>query len=30
MSIPPDDVFDLERDKTGPHGSIMKYNLNAQ
>jgi aryl-alcohol dehydrogenase-like predicted oxidoreductase len=30
MSIPPDDVFDLERDKTGPHGSIMKYNLNAE
>ncbi|WMS42363.1 aldo/keto reductase [Acuticoccus sp. MNP-M23] len=23
------DVFDLERDKTGRHGSIMKYNLNA-
>lgn len=30
MSIPPDDVFDLERDKSGPHGSIMKYNLNAE
>ncbi len=23
------DVYDLERDKTGRHGSIMKYNLNA-
>ncbi|WP_439105596.1 aldo/keto reductase [Congregibacter sp.] len=30
MSIPPEDVFDLERDKSGPHGSIMKYNLNAE
>ncbi|MDP5052288.1 MAG: aldo/keto reductase [Congregibacter sp.] len=30
MSIPPDDVFDLERDKGGRHGSIMKYNLNAE
>lgn len=25
---PPGDVFDLERDKNGPHGSIMRYNLN--
>lgn len=24
------DVFDLERDRAGPHGSIMKYNLNRQ
>ncbi|MEQ9425863.1 MAG: aldo/keto reductase [Cyclobacteriaceae bacterium] len=24
----PDDVFDLERDKEGKHGRIMKYNLN--
>ena len=23
-------VYDLERDKTGPHGRIMKYNLNAE
>lgn len=30
MNTPPDDVFDLERNKNGPHGSIMKYNLNAQ
>ncbi|MFK8041794.1 aldo/keto reductase [Congregibacter sp.] len=30
MSIPADDVFDLERDKNGAHGSIMKYNLNAE
>jgi len=28
MNVPPGDVFDLERDKSGPHGSIMKYNLN--
>jgi len=25
---PPGDVFDIERIKEGPHGSIMKYNLN--
>lgn len=25
---PPGDVFDIERIKDGPHGSIMKYNLN--
>lgn len=24
----PGDAFDLERDKEGPHGSIMRYNLN--
>jgi aryl-alcohol dehydrogenase-like predicted oxidoreductase len=24
----PGDVYTLERDRTGPHGSIMKYNLN--
>ena len=24
------DVYELERDRTGPHGSIMKYNLNAE
>lgn len=29
MPTPALDVFDLERDKSGPHGSIMKYNLNA-
>lgn len=29
MNTPALDVFDLERDKNGPHGSIMKYNLNA-
>jgi diketogulonate reductase-like aldo/keto reductase len=23
------DVYTLERDKTGRHGSIMKYNLNS-
>jgi len=27
---PPGDVFDIERIKDGPHGSIMKYNLNQQ
>ena len=24
------DTFDLERDRTGRHGSIMKYNLSRQ
>ena len=28
MNSPPGDVFDMERIKDGPHGSIMKYNLN--
>lgn len=28
-SVPPGDVSDLERDRTGRHGRIMKYNLNA-
>ncbi len=27
---PEGDVYTLERDRTGRHGSIMKYNLNAQ
>jgi len=27
---PTGDVFALERDRTGRHGAIMKYNLNAQ
>ncbi|MEO6443986.1 MAG: aldo/keto reductase [Gemmatimonadaceae bacterium] len=26
---PAGDVYDLERDRTGPHGSIMKYDLNT-
>ena len=26
---PPGDVFELERDRQGPHGSIMAYDLNA-
>jgi aryl-alcohol dehydrogenase-like predicted oxidoreductase len=30
MHTPEGDVFDLERDKEGRHGSIMKYNLNAE
>jgi aryl-alcohol dehydrogenase-like predicted oxidoreductase len=30
MTVPPGDVFDLERDRTGRHGSIMKFNLNAE
>jgi diketogulonate reductase-like aldo/keto reductase len=25
---PPGDVYALERDRGGPHGSIMKYTLN--
>lgn len=29
MTVPPGDVFDLERNRLGPHGRIMKYNLNA-
>ena len=29
MTVPPGDVFDLERDRTGRHGRIMKYNLNT-
>lgn len=29
MRDPSRDVFDLERDRSGPHGRIMKYNLNA-
>jgi len=28
LAVPPRDVFDLERDKDGPHGRIMKYDLN--
>ncbi|MEM1142668.1 MAG: aldo/keto reductase [Pseudomonadota bacterium] len=30
MHTPELDVFDLERDKSGRHGRIMKYNLNAE
>jgi aryl-alcohol dehydrogenase-like predicted oxidoreductase len=30
MTVPALDVFDLERDATGRHGRIMKYNLNDQ
>ena len=29
LAVPPGDVFDLERDRAGPHGRIMKYNLNT-
>ena len=29
MTDVPGDVFDLERDRTGRHGRIMKYNLNT-
>ena len=29
MAVPTGDVFDLERDRSGRHGRIMKYNLNA-
>ena len=28
-TTPKGDTFDLERDRSGPHGSIMKYNLNT-
>jgi len=27
---PVGDVYELERDRNGRHGSIMKYNLNAE
>ena len=27
---PGGDVYDLERDKGGPHAAIMRYDLNAQ
>lgn len=27
---PPGDVFELERDRDGPHGRIMKYDLNRE
>jgi len=30
MTVPAGDVFDLERDRSGRHGRIMRYNLNAQ
>ena len=30
LAIPEGDVWDLERIKEGPHGRIMRYNLNAQ
>ena len=30
MHTPELDVFDLERDKDGRHGRVMKYNLNAR
>ena len=29
MRVPPGDVYALERDRDGPHGSIMKYGLNG-
>jgi aryl-alcohol dehydrogenase-like predicted oxidoreductase len=29
LIVPPGDVFDLERDRSGRHGRIMKYNLNT-
>jgi len=28
MARVPGDVYDVERDRHGPHGRIMKYNLN--
>lgn len=27
--VPPGDVYECERDREGPHGRIMRYNLNA-
>jgi aryl-alcohol dehydrogenase-like predicted oxidoreductase len=27
--VPPGDVYELERDREGRHGRIMRYNLNA-
>lgn len=30
MTRLPGDVFDLERDRTGPHGRIMKFNLSRE
>ncbi|MEJ2534054.1 MAG: aldo/keto reductase [Gammaproteobacteria bacterium] len=30
MQVPPLDVFDLERDRAGAHGRIMKYKPNAR
>lgn len=29
LVVPPGDVFDLERDRSGRHGRIMKYNLGS-
>lgn len=29
LAVLPGDVFDLERDRNGRHGRIMKFNLNA-
>lgn len=29
LVVPPGDVYELERDRTGPHGRIMRYNLSA-
>ena len=30
MPVPPGDVYELERDRHGPHGRIMRYELNAE
>jgi hypothetical protein len=27
-TIPPESVYGLERGREGPHGAIMRYNLN--
>lgn len=29
LRIPPGDVYDLERERDGPHGRLMRYNLNS-
>ena len=30
MTMPPGDVYEIERDREGKHGSIMNYNLNSK
>jgi aryl-alcohol dehydrogenase-like predicted oxidoreductase len=30
MPVPPGDVYELERDRHGPHGRIMRYELNTE
>ena len=30
LPVPPGDMYDLERDETGPHAGIIKTDLNAE